>query len=131
MSGHAAWYTRRMSRCPGFRTAAALLLAIHCFAHPLYAKPAAAELHSKYEALSREFGDANPDWRPKPPASGALLFVASDEYSPAEQASQQDREARNKYADSLFNFAKQAAEIGETSLAFKCATEVVREKPEH
>ena len=94
-----------------------------CLACPLQAAPDAATLQAKYLELSRQFAQANPGWRPASPRTGTLLFVASDEYSPLRPADESTRAARNKYADALFELAKQAAEAGQSSLAFQWATE--------
>jgi hypothetical protein len=102
-----------------------------CFACTLQAAPDAAKLQAKYQELSKQFAQANPGWRPTVPRSGNLLFVASDEYSPAPTSDESTRAARNKYADSLFELAKEAAEAGQSSLAFQWATETVRENPDH
>jgi hypothetical protein len=59
------------------------------------------------------------------------LFIAPDQYSPAENEGEQFRDARNKYADELFALAKRAADAGQLSLAFQWATETVRENPDH
>ena len=45
--------------------------------------------------------------------------------------SERFREARTKYAGGLFELAKQAAEAGQSSLAFQWATETLRENPDH
>ena len=97
---------------------------------PVIGKPDTAALRAKYEQLSQEFTAANPSWRPKAPASGSLLFVAPDEYSPAERA-EGVSDARIKYADALFELATEAADAGQLSLAFQWATETVRENPDH
>ena len=43
---------------------------------------AASRLHADYERLRGKFDEAPQGWRPERPASGALLFVASDQYTP-------------------------------------------------
>ena len=93
--------------------------------------PGAAELRAEYEGLSAAYAETVPGWRPKRPASGSLLFVAPDQYSGTEASGEQFRTARSKYADSLFELAKQAAEARQLSLAFEWATEAVRENPDH
>jgi hypothetical protein len=94
-------------------------------------RPMAAELRTEYRVLSDEFSAAAPGWRPQPPTSGSLLFVAPDEYVPAGSEEGQFRNARNKYADRLFDLAKRAAEARQLSLAFQWTTEAVREDPDH
>ncbi|MEX2093411.1 MAG: hypothetical protein WD971_12080 [Pirellulales bacterium] len=93
--------------------------------------PGAAELRAEYEGLSAAYAETAPGWRPVRPASGSLLFVAPDQYSGTEPNGDRNRAARNKYADELFELAKQAAEAGQLSLAFEWATEAVRENPDH
>jgi hypothetical protein len=103
-----------------------------CFAaQPLRAKPSVAELQAAYHELSQSFIRATSNWRPKPPATGSLLFVVPDEYTPAGQGGEQYRDARNHYAGELFDLAQRAAEAGECSLAFQWASEVLRENPDH
>lgn len=102
-----------------------------CFACTLQAAPDAAALQAKYHELTRQFALANPGWRPEPPRTGILLFIASDEYSPVRSADESMRAARNTYADALFELAKQAAEAGQSSLAFQWTTETLRENPDH
>src|SRR6478672_9316076 len=106
----------------------AALLVVLFVGDALYGKSAATELSAQYRRLSEAHSAAFPAWRPKSPETGSLLFVATDEYSRAEKGGDKDREARNKYADSLFELAKQAADSGQSSLAFQWATEVVHEK---
>jgi hypothetical protein len=65
------------------------------------------------------------------PRTGTLLFIASDEYSPAPSANESTRAARNKYADELFELAKEAATAGQSSLAFQWTAETLRENPDH
>ena len=112
-------------------TATGAWLIAACLACTLQAAPDAATLQAKYQELSRQFAQANPGWRPAPPRTGTLLFIAPDEYSPARPADESTRAARNKYADALFELAKQAAEAGQSSLAFQWATETLRENPDH
>jgi hypothetical protein len=89
----------------------------------------AAELLTEYQALSTKYAASVPGWRPNAPATGSLLFVAPDQYAPAE--SEQYVAARNTYADSLFSLARRAASAGQASLALQWATEAVRENPDH
>jgi hypothetical protein len=98
---------------------------------PLRAKPDVADLQAQYQQLSHQFAAANAAWQPAAPATGSLLFVATDEYSGHYPPSDSNQEARNKYADALFDLARQAAEAGQLSLAFQWATETVRENPDH
>jgi hypothetical protein len=89
----------------------------------------AAELLTEYQALSTKYAASVPGWRPKAPATGSLLFVAPDQYAPAE--CELDGAARNTYADSLFALTRQAASAGQASLALQWTTEAVRENPDH
>lgn len=91
----------------------------------------AATLQATYDELSRKYASASEGWRPAAPRSGSLLFIASDEYSPAPLADDARRADRNLYAEALFSLAKEAAEIGQCSLAFQWATETVRENSNH
>ncbi len=96
------------------------------------AATAPASLQAKYTDLSRQFAAANPGWRPEPPRSGVVLFIAPDEYSPAPPVTDEStRAARAKYADALFALAKEAASAGQSSLAFQWTTETVRANPDH
>lgn len=114
------------------RFAVAVLVAIALLGPPAHAAPqSAAALRAEYKELSTNFAASAPDWRPKAPATGSLLFVAPDEYTPASNVGDQYREPRNKYADSLFALAMRAAAAGQLSLAFQWATETVRENPDH
>ncbi len=88
-------------------------------------------LLAEYGELSTKFAEEFPEWRPKPPATGSLLFIAPDEYSPAIVGDKIAQSVRNSYAESLFRLAKRAAEIGQLSLAFQWATETLRENPNH
>jgi hypothetical protein len=99
-------------------------------AKPQAADNSVAELREDYERLSSAFAATAPGWRPERPASGSLLFVAPDEYTGTEPNGEQYLAARNKYAESLFELAKRAAEAGQLSLAFEWATEAVRENPD-
>lgn len=101
------------------------------FAQSLQAKQTAAELQDAYAKLSRKFAAENPSWRPAEPATGTLLFIATDEYTAPYGLDTSTHDARNKHADALFDLAKQAAEAGQLSLAFQWATETVRENPDH
>jgi hypothetical protein len=105
-------------------------LLIICHAQALCAKPDIV-LQAQYDQLSGEFAAGNPEWRPKPPATGNLLFIAPDEYSPAPAEDATHREARNQYANALFDLARQAADSGQLSLAFQWTTEALRENPDH
>ena len=95
------------------------------------AKPQAAELREEYTRLSEAHAAATSGWRPVPPATGSLVFIAPDQYSLAAPTDDRYREHRNRYADALFALAEQAAEVSELSLAFQWATEAVRENPNH
>jgi hypothetical protein len=88
-------------------------------------------IRAEYTVLSTQYAKAAPGWRPKAPATGSLLFVAPDQYSPAERENGSIRKARNEYAEKLFALAKQAAEAGQLSSAFQWATETLRENPQH
>src|SRR4051794_22410617 len=112
-----------MIRCPAFRTAIAALVMAVWFAQSLQAKRTAAELQDQYAKLSRHFAEANHGWQPTAPATGALVFVAPDEYSGLYPPGNSNQGARSKYADALFDLARQAAEAGQLSLAFQWATE--------
>jgi hypothetical protein len=68
---------------------------------------------------------------PEQRATGSLLFIASDQYTPDFVAPALLGDDRRKYADALFELAKKAAEAEQLSLAFQWATEAVRENPEH
>src|SRR5689334_61489 len=88
------------------------------------------ELRSKYDALLREtLSGKDQSLRPAAPASGSVVFVAADEYTPA--AAKSSQAADPKYADALFELAIQAADAGQCSLAFQWATEVLRANPDH
>ncbi|HVT26590.1 MAG TPA: hypothetical protein VHE81_01095, partial [Lacipirellulaceae bacterium] len=91
----------------------------------------AADLRARYNQQILKLTALYPDWRPKAPLSGALLFIASDEYSPAPPINGNGSEARREYADTLFALAKEAAEAGQPSLAFQWTTETLREFPNH
>jgi hypothetical protein len=91
---------------------------------------AARDLFAEYSELSTKFADLHPQWRPKPPAIGSLLFIASDEYAPVSDSSAPPRTDGKEYANLLFDLAKRAAAVGQLSLAFQWATEVLRENPD-
>jgi hypothetical protein len=93
--------------------------------------PDTAALRTEYRVLSTEFANGAAGWRPAAPATGSLLFVAPDEYSSVESDGNLLRASRNKYAESLFELAKRAADAGQLSLAFQWATETLRENPDH
>jgi hypothetical protein len=97
----------------------------------LWAQGDAGDLQTKYDSLSREYAAANSEWRPQAPPSGAILFIAPDEYSPATVVGEAPRDARAKYASALFDLTRQAADAGQLSLAFQWATETLREDPDH
>ena len=101
------------------------------FAQPACAKPNVAALQAKYQALSATYSAENPAWRPAAPASGSILFIAPDEYSPAPAIDDAPSAARTKYAAELFELAREAADAGQLSLAFQWATETLREDPNH
>ncbi len=112
-----------------FATGACLIAS--CLACTLHAAPTPAELQAEYQELSGQFAASNPGWRPAPPRKATLLFIASDEYSPAGPTDESTQVARHKYADALFDLAKQAATAGQSSLAFQWTTETLRENPDH
>jgi hypothetical protein len=90
------------------------------------------ELRSKYDALIREsVKGSEQSVRPAAPASGSVLFVAADQYTPAVAAVKVADSAAAEHADALYELAKQAAEAGQSSLAFQWTTEVLRENPDH
>jgi len=93
-----------------------------------------AELATKYKVLSTEFGAGASGWRPLRPATGSLLFTATDQYSvptPTEDGTPPKADLRRQYSEALFALAKQAAAAGQPSLAFQWATEALRENPDH
>ncbi len=120
-----------MLRYDRFRIAIAVAVALVWFDQALFAGPNVAELQATYRELSRHFAETQADWRPQGPASGSLLFIAPDEYTPAQSGNEPANVARKKYADALFGLAKQAAEEGQLSLAFQWATEAARENTDH
>jgi hypothetical protein len=87
------------------------------------------ELCTEYKVLSTKYAASVPGWRPKAPATGSLLFVASDQYTPAQ--GEQYSAARTAYANSLLAIARKAASAGQASLALQWATEAVRENSDH
>jgi hypothetical protein len=109
----------------------AAFLIVACLARVTEAVSGPAKLQAQYDELSRQFARANPGWRPETPQTGALLFVAPDQYSPVPSGETGNRAARNKHSDALFELAKQAAETGQSSLAFQWTTEALRENPNH
>ncbi len=114
-----------------FRPAIAVLLLVAYTAQPVCAEPDSGDLLAQYRQLSERYQAASQAWYPKSPASGALLFIAPDEYSPRDAPNESTQEARNEYAGALFELAKQAADTGQMSLAFQWATETLRENPDH
>jgi hypothetical protein len=109
-----------------------LIAAVPLCAHAAGASAdVAGELRTEYRVLSAPFAEAAPGWRPKAPASGSLLFVAPDQYTPAGNEGDQYRDLRIKYADGLFKLAQSAAAAKQPSLAFQWATETLRENPDH
>jgi hypothetical protein len=108
------------------------LLVLLCIAAAsLRAAPAAAGLQTKYNELRSEFNQASNSSRPKEPTSGSLRFIAPDEYSPAGACGGSVGRADSKHANAVYELAKEAAEAGQCSLAFQCATEELRENPDH
>jgi hypothetical protein len=107
------------------------LLIVALLAPVLQAATDPAKLQAKYDELHRQYALSNPGSRPEPPRTGILLFVASDEYSPVGPLDKSNSSVRVKYADALFELAKQAAEAGNSSLAFQWTTETLRENPGH
>jgi hypothetical protein len=90
-----------------------------------------SQLQAEYQQLSGKFAASVPGWRPQAPVTGALMYVAPDEYTPAGDMGERFRQARNEYAAGLFELAKRAATAGQSSLAFQWATETLRENPDH
>ncbi|MEX2306396.1 MAG: hypothetical protein WD738_02320 [Pirellulales bacterium] len=116
---------------PNRPSSAAIWFAVVFMAQPVRAEQQSADLLAVYERLSNEFAAACPGWRPQPPQTGALVFVASNQYSAADEEGNEYRAARTKYAEELFELAKKAVRAGQLSLAFQWATEVLREIPDH
>jgi hypothetical protein len=110
---------------------AALLIVLLSSDRLLGGKPDVARLEIQYKELAQNFSESVPGWRPAAPETGTLLFVAPDQYSPVEKGDDSLKDARDKYADALFDLARQAADAGQMSLAFQWATEAVRENPDH
>ncbi len=100
-------------------------------AFPASAATDVAALQAQHRQLNQRLDVGANDRRPLAPPTGALLFVAPDEYSPAGSDSAKANDARMQYADALFGMAKEAAEAGQMSLAFQWVTEAVRENPDH
>ena len=119
-----------MTHAPRFPFATVVLFLV-CAAQLVRAESGVADLQAKYSKLSQEFAAANPDWRPKAPASGTLLFIAPDEYSPVGETVEAVNDPRTKYAAALFELAAEAADAGQLSLAFQWATETLRKNPDH
>ncbi len=112
-------------------TATAIVAAVQVMQLAHADSDATSNLYSKYERLREKFDKVPPGWRPERPVTGSVLFIASDQYTPALDESAQLGEDRGKYADALFDLAKQAADAEQLSLAFQWATEAVRETPSH
>jgi hypothetical protein len=112
-------------------TATALIAAVQVMQLARADSEATSNLYSKYERLSEKFGDAPQGWRLERPVTGSVLFIASDQYTPAFDDGVEHGEDRRKYADALFDLAKQAAQAEQLSLAFQWATEAARENPNH
>jgi hypothetical protein len=112
------------------RTIAASLLIFILSAQVLRAAGSSSKLRAQYEQL-RQRHAAAVRLQPKPPQSGSVLFIAPDQYSPAEALDTHVQSARSEYAEALFNLAKQAADAGQLSLAFQWATEAVRDNPDY
>jgi len=110
---------------------AALLIALVFVAKCTRAEHQPADLLTEYERLSRQLSDSVPGWRPKSPAMGSLLFIASDQYSPIQQEVDQHPDEGKSDAVELFALAPKAAKVGQLSLAFQWATETLRENPDH
>ena len=104
--------------------------------------------HLSHVAFSRGWatlGERARGWRPAPPATGSLIFIAPDAYSRPEEVHtgkgdsppdaqpwrDQFDELRRKHSESLFQLAKRAADARQPSLAFQWVTESLREDPEH
>jgi hypothetical protein len=112
--------------------AAILIVAGNAFrAQAETSPPKASNLRAVYDQLSSRFAESAPGWRPQVPATGSLLFIAPDQYTPAGSAGDQSRDQRNRYADALVDLARQAADAGELSLALQWTTEAAREYPDH
>lgn len=91
-----------------------------------------AEIDTRFRRQLSEIGPGG--WRPNRSATGSLLFLVPDEFSPdgAKSTGRGPITAhRATHSGALFILAKQAAEAGELSLAFQWATEALRENPDH
>src|SRR3954454_5422538 len=130
-SGNVDFEIRLVNLYSRILTAIGAWLGAAYFSCMLQAAPDAATLQAKYSELSRQYAAANSGWRPVPPRTGSLLFIASDENSPARPDDETTLAARKKYAEALFELAKEAAGTGQPSLAFQWATETLRENPDH
>lgn len=108
---------------------AACVAVLACAAAALAEADRAAQLRAEYQSLRAKFADSDAGGRPETPATGSLLFVVPDQYSPG-SSTPVSRE-RQPYAEALFELAQRAAEAGQLSLAFQWATEAVRENPDH
>ena len=75
--------------------------ASHAMEAPLRAAETseAAGLKAEYDRLSSAYATTVPGWRPAPPTSGSLLFVAPDQYTGSEPSGGKFKDARNAYAD--------------------------------
>ena len=113
------------------RIVVAALLALAGSVQAVCAEPNTADLRARYDKLSEAFAAASPGWQPHRPASGSLIFIAPDEYSPVAPSVAAVDEARTKYAATLFELATEAASAGQLSLAFQWAAEALRENPAH
>jgi hypothetical protein len=90
----------------------------------------AAELRREYLALRSKFAADVPGLIPASPGTGAVLCIASDEYS-SDRAHQVRGDHAVQCAEGLFALAKRAASGGELSLAFQWATEALHANPDH
>lgn len=109
----------------------ALFVALAQYAHAAPGeREAATELRTEYRVLGADYG-APVFSRAKSPATGSLLYVAPDGYAPEGEDNPQIQGARDDYADELIDLARQAAQVGQLSLAFQWATETVRVNPNH
>jgi hypothetical protein len=114
------------------RIAFAVCIAVIVVSRAAAAAPGStSELRAEYARLSAAYAPQVPGWRPMPPASGSLLFVAPDQYTGTETGGEPFRAQRDTYAEELFELAKRAAAEEQLSLAFEWATETVRENPDH
>lgn len=96
-----------------------------------------SQLDTRYRTLTDHVAETADSWRPAKPSSGELLFIASDQYSPMATGDGTSNpatavaEPRRKLADDLYGLAKEAADVGQLSLAFQWATEAIRENSDH